>query len=60
MEVGMTHAKYYTTATPPCCSCRDWEFRGSRTGTLCKHIQRLREAEALLDANRVKWSDREK
>ena len=50
--------EYYTTARPPCCSCKDWEYRGSRTGRPCKHIRRLGDAEALLAATKRKWRTR--
>ena len=30
---------YVTTAEG--CSCKDWEFRGSKTGTPCKHMTAL-------------------
>ena len=55
---GMTASKHFTSVDPPCCSCRDWEYRGSRTGRPCKHIRRLQEAEVLLAANAAKWVER--
>lgn len=51
-------ARYYTTSTPPACSCPDWQYRGSRTGRPCKHIRRLRAAETLVAAHAAKWRGR--
>ena len=48
--------EYFTTANPPCCSCRDWEFRGSRTGRWCKHIKALAAAERLIASNARRWA----
>ena len=55
----MTASKHFTTINPSCCSCRDWEYRGSRTGRPCKHIRRLQEALALLASNTARWAERE-
>ena len=45
-------ARYFTTVDA--CSCPDWRFRGRYRP--CKHVKALREAEALLAANAVKWA----
>ncbi len=54
----LTAPSQYFTSTVAC-SCPDYVYRRMRLGLPCKHIRRLREAEALLAANRVKWSERE-
>ena len=54
----VAEVRYFTTANPPACSCKDWEYRGSRTGRPCKHIRALVEAETLLNANDAKWRGR--
>ena len=53
-----TETRYFTTINPACCSCADWEFRRMRQGGVCKHVLRLREAEALLEAQARKWAER--
>ena len=47
--------EYYTTTSPPCCSCKDWEHRGSKTGKACKHIVALAAAERLIASNARRW-----
>ena len=51
----MRRLKYYTTTSH--CSCLDFWYRGHIR--ICKHVRRLREAEALLEAQARKWSERE-
>ena len=52
-----TESRYFTTVNPPCCSCLDFWYRGHIR--ICKHVRRLREAEALLAANTARWAETE-
>ena len=47
-------SKYYTTADPPACSCEGWKWRH-----LCRHVDELRRALELVEANAHKWEKRE-
>ena len=48
--------KYFSTLAA--CSCPDWKFRRRSPGQPCKHVKRLQDARALLEAqadhNRLK------
>ena len=50
-------ARYYTTTSPPCCSCPQWRYRPSARP--CKHVKALADAEALVAAQAAKWVERE-
>ena len=51
-EIPKAPARYFTTISPPSCSCPDWHFRGRYRP--CKHVKALREAEALVTAQNAK------
>ena len=55
-------ARYYTSTEA--CSCKDWEYRGSRPGKYhnkpCKHMASLRQALQLLGRNAAKWATAER
>ena len=44
-------ARYFTTTKA--CSCPDFRFRGRFRP--CKHVKALREAQALITAQKRKW-----
>lgn len=52
-ELPPVPAKYYTTTSH--CSCLDFWFRGRYRA--CKHVQRLRQALALIEATDRKWEE---
>ena len=54
-EISQEKARYFTTKTH--CSCLDFWYRGHIRP--CKHVRRLQEAEALLEAQARKWAERE-
>ena len=41
---------YFTTLKD--CSCPDWKYRRQQDGSACKHMSRLRDAYALIAAQR--------
>ena len=49
--VTTSTVKYFSTLTR--CSCPDWFYRRRSPGQPCKHVKRLQDARALLDAQEV-------
>ena len=49
-------ADYFTTVSPPCCSCPDFRFRGRIRP--CKHVAQLRAAYELIQRVEAKWGQR--
>ena len=44
-------SKHYTSIDPDACSCPGWYWRQR-----CRHVEELRQAVELVEANRRKWA----
>ena len=45
-------ARYFTTVSA--CSCQGWRWRHR-----CRHVDELRKAREIIEANEAKWEDRD-
>ena len=52
MVTAVQPAEYFTTVEPAGCSCKGWRWRRD-----CRHYRQLRAAQAIIEANRLKWAE---